>query len=323
MLLQSFGASQSIVDNMQVILSGRPVANIANTRENANTAAAKHSYCPRGLYRNLRFGMKGSDVSELQRYLKSTGDYRYPKITGYYGPATMRAVQSFQRKMGIVSRGGPKSTGYGMVGPVTRAKIQNTCINNRDDGDTYSPFTQRQNRPNTIAQNINTARFGQSSSSKKQARTANLTPSTKASRNKKKAPKSCGRFPHNAVQTRIRYKDATVDYSSQCVKEKQVRRCNNGSWAPWSGIYTNVSCKVKQIACKLKYPTFESLKITSGKYKNLWRHRKGELLTATLCFPRCIIQINSQTWNVKRQWKLHWRNYLSVNGCQIQNILRA
>ncbi len=271
MLLQSFGAAQSTVDNMQAILSGRSVTNIANTTGGANTTVVSYSHCPKGLYRNLQLGMKGSDVSELQRYLKSTGDYRYPKITGYYGPATMRAVQSFQRRMGIVSYGGPNSTGYGVVGPATRAKIQHNCINNRGNAGHYRPSTQRQNRPNTTIQNTNTASSGKPSTSMKQSRAT----STKVSRIKKKAPKSCGRFPHNASQTRIRYKDATVDYSSSCLKEKQVRRCNNGKWTPWSGTYSNVSCKVQQMTCKLKYPTFKSLKITSGKYKNLWRHRKA------------------------------------------------
>jgi hypothetical protein len=60
------------------------------------------------------------EVSKLQNYLKQTGDYTYPEITGYFGPSTERAVQSWQSKKGVVSSGTPDSTGYGVVGPQTR-----------------------------------------------------------------------------------------------------------------------------------------------------------------------------------------------------------
>jgi peptidoglycan hydrolase-like protein with peptidoglycan-binding domain len=60
------------------------------------------------------------EVSKLQNYLKQTGDYSYPEITGYYGPSTQSAVQSWQSRNGVVSSGTPDSTGYGLVGPQTR-----------------------------------------------------------------------------------------------------------------------------------------------------------------------------------------------------------
>ena len=44
-------------------------------------------------------------------------------ITGYYGSLTTRAVQLFQAKYGIISSGSPFTTGYGFVGPKTRAKL--------------------------------------------------------------------------------------------------------------------------------------------------------------------------------------------------------
>ncbi len=77
------------------------------------------THCPR-LYRNLFLGLEGSDVKELQNFLKQKGYYTYRKITGYFGPATQRAVQRFQAKMGIVSYGDPETTGFGVVGPATR-----------------------------------------------------------------------------------------------------------------------------------------------------------------------------------------------------------
>lgn len=49
----------------------------------------------------------------------------YPegKVTGYFGPLTRRAVERFQTKYGLVSSGSPTITGYGLVGPKTRAKL--------------------------------------------------------------------------------------------------------------------------------------------------------------------------------------------------------
>ena len=50
----------------------------------------------------------------------------YPegRVTGYFGPLTLKAVQRFQCKYGIVCGGDYKSTGFGRVGPKTRKKLQ-------------------------------------------------------------------------------------------------------------------------------------------------------------------------------------------------------
>lgn len=49
----------------------------------------------------------------------------YPegKVTGFYGPATVRAVQRFQKKYGLVDSGTPYTTGFGLAGPKTREKL--------------------------------------------------------------------------------------------------------------------------------------------------------------------------------------------------------
>ena len=73
----------------------------------------------------LRYGMTSDDVKRLQELLASDPEI-YPEgiISGWFGSLTKRAVQRFQAKHGIVSSGNEATTGYGLVGPKTRAKIQ-------------------------------------------------------------------------------------------------------------------------------------------------------------------------------------------------------
>lgn len=75
--------------------------------------------------KTLRFGMTNDDVKRLQTLL-ATDPAIYPEglTTGYFGSLTHRAVRNFQAKYGIVSTGNEESTGYGLVGPKTRAKIK-------------------------------------------------------------------------------------------------------------------------------------------------------------------------------------------------------
>ena len=72
----------------------------------------------------LRMGTESSDVRRLQQLL-ATDPEVYPRgiVSGYFGSLTRDAVRAFQAKYGIVSQGTEDSTGYGVVGPATRAKI--------------------------------------------------------------------------------------------------------------------------------------------------------------------------------------------------------
>jgi len=69
-------------------------------------------------------GMRNDEVKKLQELLASDPSV-YPEgiVTGYFGPLTEKAVQRFQKKYGIVSSGTPDTTGYGLVGPRTLAKL--------------------------------------------------------------------------------------------------------------------------------------------------------------------------------------------------------
>ena len=91
----------------------------------SSTGSASGS-CPT-LYRTLRKGARGTDVTELQTFLITQGDLARGNTTSYFGPLTEAAVKSFQRRNTIVSSGSPSTTGYGAVGPKTRAKIQEVC----------------------------------------------------------------------------------------------------------------------------------------------------------------------------------------------------
>jgi hypothetical protein len=63
---------------------------------------------------DLKIGMQGNDVLELQRVLQSLGLFNGP-LTGYFGQLTLAAVKKYQKANGIIQ------TGY--VGPLTRAKL--------------------------------------------------------------------------------------------------------------------------------------------------------------------------------------------------------
>lgn len=79
------------------------------------------SRAPSSFLRSLKYGSKGNDVSALQEFLKKDQTL-YPEglVTGFFGPATQRAIRRFQEKYDIASSSTP---GYGTVGPKTRAKL--------------------------------------------------------------------------------------------------------------------------------------------------------------------------------------------------------
>src|SRR3989344_2241962 len=97
----------------------------------ASTANAAE--CPQIIY-DLYFGVRDTliyidgQVSALQKFLAEDNEV-YPEglVTGFFGNLTEQAVKRFQAKYGVVSSGSPETTGYGMVGPKTRAKIQEVC----------------------------------------------------------------------------------------------------------------------------------------------------------------------------------------------------
>jgi peptidoglycan hydrolase-like protein with peptidoglycan-binding domain len=82
--------------------------------------------------RTLRLGAAGEDVLRLQKLLNSDPDTQIASSgvgspgneTDYYGGLTEAAVKKFQAKHGVASTGSPDTTGFGLVGPGTRAKLK-------------------------------------------------------------------------------------------------------------------------------------------------------------------------------------------------------
>ncbi|MEK7647092.1 MAG: peptidoglycan-binding protein, partial [Patescibacteria group bacterium] len=80
----------------------------------------------------LKVGITSPDVKRLQQLLNSDLDTKIAgsgvgssgKESEYFGSLTEKALQKFQSKYGIVSSGSAATTGYGLVGKKTMAKLE-------------------------------------------------------------------------------------------------------------------------------------------------------------------------------------------------------
>ncbi len=89
----------------------------------------------------LKVGTTDTEVSQLQTFLsKDPSVYPEGTVSGWFGPATLRAVGRFQVKYGIARAG---EAGYGSVGPATRAKL-NSLIG------TATPTTPAAQAPTSV-----------------------------------------------------------------------------------------------------------------------------------------------------------------------------
>ena len=78
--------------------------------------------------RNLARGSRGDDVRTLQQFLIAQNLLSPASATGFFGLLTEGAVKNFQALRGIVSSGSPLSTGWGSVGPRTRAVLEESSV---------------------------------------------------------------------------------------------------------------------------------------------------------------------------------------------------
>jgi len=79
------------------------------------------------LARSLMLGSRGDDVKAMQEMLRVYGKGVWPdgqEPTGYYGKLTEQAVRRMQEHENIVSTGDARTTGYGVMGRMTRERIK-------------------------------------------------------------------------------------------------------------------------------------------------------------------------------------------------------
>lgn len=200
--------------------------------------------------RNLWRGVRGDDVNQLQQYLRSTDDYKYPRITGYYGSVTEAAVRRYQcRKMNICA-GSPNTNGYGVVGPLTRRNIATT----------HPEHTPPRSQ---VIYSWEIGSWGTCQNS----------------------------IQNRSVQCKGSDGSSNVDTKCTATKPAKTKSCTMASIPPTSAppnspVNNNQgpNTTTSAVSCNLNSSTFDSLEITSGKYKNLWRHRRAGTINSYFMF---------------------------------------
>jgi len=75
---------------------------------------------------NLFRGSRNADVLTLQRFLTNQGLLNAINQTGFFGLLTEQAVKEFQCAQSIICQGTSQTTGWGVAGPKTRARMNLT-----------------------------------------------------------------------------------------------------------------------------------------------------------------------------------------------------
>lgn len=122
-LLAAFETEQSIIDSVRDVLSGKSTPSASSLSVSGISAVFTVAFTK---------GQSNPDIKRLQQLLNSDPDTAVATSgvgsagneTNYYGSLTEKAIQKFQLKYNIVSSGDPNTTGYGRLGPKTRAKLQ-------------------------------------------------------------------------------------------------------------------------------------------------------------------------------------------------------
>ena len=97
-----------------------------------DTGTSSRIYCP-VLSQTLQFGMRDSQTSptgqvmELQKFLTAYDLNPDDYVTGYFGRLTRDNVRRFQCEQFKICSGDEATTGWGVVGPRTRAAIAQKC----------------------------------------------------------------------------------------------------------------------------------------------------------------------------------------------------
>ncbi|MBP9760413.1 MAG: peptidoglycan-binding protein [Candidatus Pacebacteria bacterium] len=125
----SISMSRTCVDGVSCVATlAASALDVSNGSPQHTSGVTGGGVCMATKGQTLMKGSRGTEVLLLQKQLA-----QYPAIypegdmTGYFGPATERAVQRFQEKNGIVKSGSVLVTGYGAFGPQTRMALVQWC----------------------------------------------------------------------------------------------------------------------------------------------------------------------------------------------------
>jgi len=230
-LLQQISELLKIVTALQeqlATLTGTP------TPSTSSGQASPTSYCaPQGT--KFGIGTQNNEVTKLQTFLRNTGDFSYPEITGYYGSVTAKAIQKYQcREMQICS-GSMFSNGYGLAGPSTRRNMCSTPTTNtttyKQPPTTHTDTTTTGGGSSSSSNTSNTSNTTSSndSSSTQPSTTNTTTDSTTTTDTSQQATYSSCTFNGQAVahgDSVTAYLSSLVSCGQTCVSE--TRMCSDG-----------------------------------------------------------------------------------------------
>jgi len=125
-LLAQVQALQNQLQTVEGSGTAGPIHSTVGITTNTQTTFSNGSCI--SIAQNLKRGDSGVEVSKLQTFLaQDKSVYPEGEVSGYYGALTEAAVQRWQASHGVVSSGTAATTGYGAVGPKTRAAMQGAC----------------------------------------------------------------------------------------------------------------------------------------------------------------------------------------------------
>jgi hypothetical protein len=104
--------------------TGSPHPNQGQPKQTTNQPVPKANL----ITLTLKYGSHNQQVTWLQDLLKKLGFFpQSVKSNGNFGPTTRQSTQKFQCQYKIVCSGNERTTGYGQVGPKTRADSESIC----------------------------------------------------------------------------------------------------------------------------------------------------------------------------------------------------
>ena len=121
--------NNSTTNKTNQVIATNQEKGIATTTNNfvpaplSTTTPVISNKCTGIISERLAYGMENNQVKTLQCKLAELGYLTPDSVIGYFGPKTFNAVKQLQCASGLVCTGDVNSTGYGLVGPKTKAVL--------------------------------------------------------------------------------------------------------------------------------------------------------------------------------------------------------